>query len=106
VSGRAVATDVVEASARAYLQAVNKLVSLGTPTGQGRDGQRQPAAPVRSPATTATAAVGTASANSRQPAAVRRDGQVSGLSRFSEPAQAAQDAMGRVFGVAVQGGEA
>jgi 2-isopropylmalate synthase len=100
VGGRAVATDVVEASARAYLQAVNKLVSLGTPSGHGRAGQAQPATPA------AGAAAVTAPPNGRQPAAVRRDGQVSGLSRFSEPAQAAQDAMGRVFGVAVQGGEA
>jgi 2-isopropylmalate synthase len=96
VSGRAVATDVVEASARAYLQAVNKLVSLGTPTGQGKDAQRQPAAPAKGPARTA-AAVTPASADGRQ-GVVRRDGQVS--------PRAAQDAMGRVFGVAVQGGEA
>jgi 2-isopropylmalate synthase len=97
VSGRAVATDVVEASARAYLHAVNKLVSLGTPSGQDRPGQRQPAGSPGGSARSAAAVTAT-TANGRQPAAVRRDGQVS--------PQAAQDAMGRVFGVAVQGGEA
>jgi 2-isopropylmalate synthase len=97
VNGRAVATDVVEASARAYLQAVNKLVGMGVPVGSGpgaSGGSPRRAAPARggAPVTAATA-------NGRSPAAaVRRDGQVS--------PQAATDAMGRVFGVAVQAGEA
>ncbi len=97
VNGRAVATDVVEASARAYLQAVNKLVGMGVPAGSGpgaSGGSPRRAAPARggAPVTAATA-------NGRSPAAaVRRDGQVS--------PQAATDAMGRVFGVAVQAGEA
>jgi hypothetical protein len=97
VNGRAVATDVVEASARAYLQAVNKLVGMGVPAGSGPGasaGSPRRAAPARggAPVTAATA-------NGRAPAAaVRRDGQVS--------PQAATDAMGRVFGVAVQAGEA
>ena len=97
VNGRAVATDVVEASARAYLQAVNKLVGMGVPAGSGpgaSGGSPRRAAPARGgvPVTAATA-------NVRAPAAaVRRDGQVS--------PQAATDAMGRVFGVAVQAGEA
>jgi 2-isopropylmalate synthase len=35
VTGRAVATDIVEASARAYLQAVNKLSRVRTRVAQG-----------------------------------------------------------------------
>jgi 2-isopropylmalate synthase len=110
VSGRAVAADVVEASARAYLQAVNKLVGMGVPTGAGpvqagsprRAGTSRGGAPVT--AATANGRVRGSSSEAvapdgpRVPAVARRDGQPS--------PQAAQDAMGRVFGVAVQAGEA
>ena len=104
VSGRAVAADVVEASARAYLQAVNKLVGMGIPGA----GPRPPAGSGPGKRTRSGAPVATTTANGKpagvEPAtakptvaAVRRDGQVS--------PQAAADAMGRVFGVAVQAGE-
>jgi 2-isopropylmalate synthase len=99
VNGRAVAADVVEASARAYLQAVNKLVGMGIPgagprprTGSGPGRRTRAAAPAAVTADNGQPAVAKPPA-----AAVRRDGQVS--------PQAATDAMGRVFGVAVQAGE-
>ncbi|HEX6673425.1 MAG TPA: 2-isopropylmalate synthase [Actinomycetes bacterium] len=98
VSGRAVAADVVEASARAYLQAVNKLVAMGVPDAGPRP--RTGAGPGRrSRAATPVASATTDNGKAPVPAAplVRRDGQVS--------PQAATDAMGRVFGVAVQAGE-
>jgi 2-isopropylmalate synthase len=111
VSGRAVAADVVEASARAYLHAVNKLVGMGVPgagprprTGSGPGRRTRAAGPVAA-ATTDNGKAPAAAVRRDGAAAVRRDGQVSGLTRFSEHSQAATDAMGRVFGVAVQAGE-
>src|SRR6266511_2183299 len=104
VSGRAVAADVVEASARAYLQAVNKLVGMGVPgagprprAGSGPGKRTRSGAPVAT--TTANGKPAGVEPATAKPtvAAVRRDGQVS--------PQAAADAMGRVFGVAVQAGE-
>jgi len=104
VSGRAVAADVVEASARAYLQAVNKLVGMGIPgagprprAGSGPGKRTRSGAPVAT--TTANGKPAGVEPATAKPtvAAVRRDGQVS--------PQAAADAMGRVFGVAVQAGE-
>jgi 2-isopropylmalate synthase len=104
VSGRAVAADVVEASARAYLQAVNKLVGMGIPgagprprAGSGPGKRTRSGAPVAT--TTANGKPAGVEPATAKPtvASVRRDGQVS--------PQAATDAMGRVFGVAVQAGE-
>jgi 2-isopropylmalate synthase len=42
VTGRGVATDVVEASARAYLQAVNKAVAYGDRSGTSVRRRRTP----------------------------------------------------------------